>query len=361
MPIAWATRCRRLASLRPTFDMAANTKNQIFIFDATLSEAKNSADEIKAFGRAHCDKWVFQLEQGENPQEGQPGYLHFQCRFKLRERQRKTGMLMLMQQSNLLVHPNAVRPTSQRAASKAVWTYVMKTETRVEGPWTDRDVDPAILPLRLRLPYTQPNGWQQAVLQMPFDDRTVHFIVNEAGHAGKSTFGQSHARCHPDDWVYLKVNLKDTREIAEAIVAKYNNGTEFRDMTIFINVPRGCAASMNKKEAMQFCNLLEALKDGHMTDRRYSFKEVFLGATRLIVVSNEAIPHTSEFLSADRARYYRITPSMNLVPVRLWLPAPLSRDDLDQELYAVPRMAERADSAMAYPGDDDDLEELLGL
>lgn len=339
-----------------------NSKNQIFIFDVTLSEAKNNAFSIKAFGREYCDKWCFQLERGENPADGKEGYLHFQCRFKLKDRLRRLGMVQVLQQSGLVVHPNAVQPTSKRAANKAIWSYVMKSETRVEGPWTDKDRDIATLPRRLRLPLETPHPWQQAVTGMPYDDRKVHFIVNERGNAGKTTFGQAHACMKPDDWLYLKVDLRETRTIGEAIVAKYQSGLEFRDFTIFINVPRGCAGSMTKKEAREFCNLLEAIKDGHMTDRRYAYKEVFLGMTRLVVVSNEAIPHTSEFLSADRAVYYRISPSFNLVPVNLWLPAPLNREQLDQELYAIPRMA-RWDSEVdpSQIPDDDELEDLLGL
>lgn len=331
--------------------MAQDSKNAFFIADAVISEAKNARDTVQGFLTANCDKWVYQLEQGANPEDGQPGFRHFQCRFKLKERIRRLQLVGLMQRSGLVVHPAAVRPTSKAAGNRPVWSYVMKEDTRVDGPWKDTDRDPMSLPQRLRLPLMEPHNWQMQVLALPFDDRKIHLIVNETGHAGKSTFGQAHAAMNPTDWLYIKVDLREPRTIVEAIMAKYAAGPEFRDFTVFINVPRGCAGQMTERECREFCNILEMVKDGHVSDRRYSYKEAFLGRTRVIVVSNEGVQHTDRFLSADRPVYYRITPSMNLVPVNVWVPQPVSRDQLDAELYVLPDFAGR--QLQRYPSDED--------
>lgn len=337
--------------------MAAKRDTQIFIYDLTLSEAKNpGAEDLKPIFRRIAKKWVFQLEQGAE------GFRHFQIRVNLHERARKGELIKILQREGLVFHPNALSQTSTGGA-KAVWTYVMKDDTRLAGPWKDTDVRPEQLPRRLRQPLENPFPWQAQVLQLPFDDRKIHFIVDNAGGAGKSTFAQAQARSNLEDVLYLKYDPTEPRTLYEAIVAKYKAGLEFRDFTVYINIPRG-AGDMKEKDAKAFFNLLEMVKDGHMSDRRYAYTEVFMADTRVVVFSNEALPFTDKYLSVDRPCYYRITPSRILVELHLWVPNPQSREDLDQELYMPLPIERRADSLVSITDpdqvpDDDELALML--
>lgn len=315
--------------------------NQIYMVDATLPEAKNTVQGVITFGKTFCDKWVFQLEEGKQQDEQGQGYRHFQCRFKLKERLRLHQIIALMQSNGLIVHSRAVSPTSKACASKPVWSYVMKEDTRIDGPWSDRDVDMDRLPERLRLPLMSPYPWQRSCVELPRDCRRIHFIVDEQGHSGKTTFGQAWKEVHPDDVLYVKFNPRDMRALEEGIVAKYNAGEKYRDFVVYVNMPRGAAAALTESQAQDLMNVLEQVKDGHMVDRRYKYTETTLGNTLVIVVSNEAVPFTDKYLSEDRPQYWRIDRTMRLQEVRLWVPNP-GNHQLDQQLYVLPDFNRRS-------------------
>ena len=102
----------------------SKVKDPIAVWDFTLAERTCNVGELKEFLNKHCKRWAFQLEEGE-----QNGYKHYQGRVSLKVRARKGPCHDAIHWS----------PTSKDVAVTGNEFYVLKEETRVLGPWTDRD------------------------------------------------------------------------------------------------------------------------------------------------------------------------------------------------------------------------------
>jgi len=100
------------------------TTNAICTFDFTAKGETNTHLSIIESLSKHCKAFVFQLEKGE-----QTGYVHYQGRVSLNERARKANILALKDAK--------YSPTSREGSKN--FDYVMKEDTRLEGPWSDKD------------------------------------------------------------------------------------------------------------------------------------------------------------------------------------------------------------------------------
>ena len=139
----------------------------VWEFRANLDDYPNEDWLIQKLHK-YAKKFVFQLEKGE-----ESGYMHWQGRMSLWKQKRKSELMKLMKGSDFPV-PNYLEPTTTEEHKKEAF-YVMKEDTRVRGPWTEKDL-PAYVPRQYRNLVLWP--WQKKVIDSKdkFDCRTVDCI-----------------------------------------------------------------------------------------------------------------------------------------------------------------------------------------
>jgi hypothetical protein len=98
-------------------------------FDFVLKHDAADVAALKAFLDAECERWCFQIEEGESESK----YLHYQGRFTLKTRKR------LMEVRQMFVDVDAGMTGVHLSVTSRVnadnYAYVTKSRTRVEGPW----------------------------------------------------------------------------------------------------------------------------------------------------------------------------------------------------------------------------------
>lgn len=268
-------------------------RNTLCMFDLTAPCSTYTLDQLLHWCTSNCKRWCFQRERGADT-----GYEHFQCRISLRSKKRLATMITWMSNTMPGIH---VSPTANATYYKGDEFYVMKEDTRIEGPWSDRThVDISNLPTRLRAtPNWRP--WQQTVVSMieqPPDDRTINVVVDTSGNNGKS---------------FLTMWLM-SRNLAERI-PQQKDGRDIMRMIMncpirtcyFIDLPR---ATPNK-DSNALYTAIEEIKNGYCYDDRYRFERQIFEPPHIWVFSNQ-IPD-SNLVSRDRWRLWSIS-NNNLVP-----------------------------------------------
>ena len=134
----------------------------------------------------HCSKWVFQEEKSDT------GYEHFQgrCTPIKKRRVKEVGALWNGTLPHTGVHLSV---TSNPVYKTGDFSYAMKADTRVAGPWKDIDKKAQVKFLNRKLQTFMANdayAWQKQLVKMVKrdpDSRTVVCIIDPVGCNGKST------------------------------------------------------------------------------------------------------------------------------------------------------------------------------
>lgn len=181
--------------------------------------------------------------------------------------------------------------------------YVLKEDTRVEGPWTDRDeihyVPRQIREIEELLP------WQNSVIEISrkWDPRSINVIVDENGCKGKSILvGKMCCELKIAKKVPALNNFKDILNIIYCM----------KESKIYlIDMPR----AMDKSKQEEFYSAMESIKDGHIWDNRYTYKERWQDAPNVWIFTN-AHPN-KDLLSKDRWKIWTIGENKELKGVSL--------------------------------------------
>lgn len=256
---------------------------QVAVYDLTIKEEGLSVDDVKQWFNDIAKKWVFQLEQGS-----ETGYRHYQCRISLKVKTRLNTFIKDI--------PDEFTSCKVSVTSNECKTnnfYVLKRDTRLEGPWANTD---RVVPRWLAdEPKWYP--WQQSVIDRINNNastREVNIIVDCEGNKGKSFLA-----C----WLGARgiisriPFMNDTKDIARMIMDKEKCGA------YFIDLPR----ATNKKYMDNFIAAMEELKNGYAYDDRYHFKEEYFNPPHVWIFTNKE-PDTS-LLSKDRWNFWEILKS----------------------------------------------------
>lgn len=233
-------------------------------------------DGCKTFLTDNCKKWAFQKEACPDT-----GREHFQGRFSLKQKVRKTGLIKLLAEG---WDPNAhVSMTS--VANRDNQFYVMKDSSRVEGPWTDRDFQPPPLPKQACCISEETlMPWQRSLMELAntFDSRKIYIVREPIGGCGKSTFAT---------WL--------------ACTGKARRLPPFEDPKAMMRMVYSCEAAWYILDLPRTCKNLPALwpaiesvKDGYAYDDRYSWKERYFDSPFITIFTNQEVNRAA--LSADR-------------------------------------------------------------
>lgn len=256
------------------------------MYDITIPCDRATLDEVRDFFRIYCKRWCFQQEQG-----AETGYLHYQCRISLISKKRVPTMITWLSELKPGWH---VSPTSNPSFYTGNEFYVMKVDTRIDGPWSDReDINTTMIPTRLRAEPTW-KPWQQTVIDMisvPPDDRVINVIVDTTGNNGKSFLTlwlMSRNKCERIP------QQKDARDIMRMIMNLPKR------TCYFIDLPRGTS----HKDQNSVYAAIEEIKNGYCYDDRYCFKREIFEPPHVWVFTNE-LPQV-HLLSRDRWCYWKI-------------------------------------------------------
>lgn len=255
-----------------------------YVWDFRYSKSCfNNENELKELFKGKVKKYVFQEECGAS------GYEHYQGRFSLIKKNRKTAILKLFSENP----PQYLQPTVTQEHQKDAF-YCMKEDTRVAGPWKDTDPPPPILTQQMTM--FQSWGlkpWQSSLEQKlaTFDLRAIDLVYDPNGNIGKSLFSE-----------YLEY-----KGVAEEIppfrlmddIFAWVASRPIKPLYI-IDMPRG----MKKDKLGDFYSGIEVIKNGVAYDKRYTAKKVRFDRPRIVVFTN-TLP-VFKLMSMDRWRIHTV-------------------------------------------------------
>ena len=260
--------------------------NALAMYDLTAPCEKYTLDNMRDWMRTYCKRWCFQKESG-----AETGYVHYQCRISLISKKRLNNMITWMASTMTGVHVTATSNPTFYAGNEF---YVMKEDTRIEGPWSDReDINMTKIPSRLRAEPTW-RPWQKQVLDIAAEepnDRTINVIYDCVGKKGKSfltLWMMSRNMCERIP------QQKDARDIMRMVMNLPKR------KTYFIDLPRGTS----HRDQHTIYAAIEEIKNGYCYDDRYSFKREMFEPPHVFVFTN-SYPDLS-LLSRDRWVFWQI-------------------------------------------------------
>lgn len=256
--------------------------NPICVWDLTISEEKMSKEFLKDKLNKWAKKWAFQLEQGE-----ETGYKHWQVRISLKQKARQEEVLKMFE----LKGKGRCSPTSNENRDNCF--YVMKDETRLEGPWTDEDKE-VYIPRQVR-ECPELFEWQRHIVNdaSVWNTRNINIVYCPHGNIGKSilkthigVYGIGRSLPYSNDYKDIMRMVMDTPKKSLYI----------------IDLPR----AISKEKLFQFFSGVETLKDGYAFDDRYHFKEEYFDCPNIWIFMN-TMPDLT-LLSEDRWKIWVIDP-----------------------------------------------------
>ena len=259
--------------------MAAK-ENAVCGWDFTLSKDAFGGDymALAKLLANHCKSWCFQLERSEC------GFVHYQGRIKLKVKKRTSGVRLIVGEAHW---------SKTSRANQSNMFYVMKEETRIDGPWSDKDdILPIYVPRQIR-EVDHLMEWQKEVIRISkvWDTRTVNYLYDPIGGTGKSIIG-TYMGVHK---LAVKIPFaNDYKDVMRMVMDRPKRGCYLIDM------PR----AIRKEKLFQLFSAIESIKNGYAYDDRYSFKEEYFDCPCVWIFSNK-LPDQS-LLTRDRWKFWQI-------------------------------------------------------
>lgn len=277
--------------------------NACAVYDFRYSQESIEKNSLINFLRKNCKKWSFQLEKGDT------GYMHFQGRLSLIKKRRKNDLLALFESQDT-EKPNYLEPTVSNNMGNNF--YATKMDTRVDGPWSDKDQD-TYIPKQYKPVIDNLYPFQKAILESAsqFDDRAVDIIYCPNGNNGKSTVSAL------AELTGTGVDLPPINDMEKlmATLCDICMAKELRNPSpICFDLPR----ALTKDKLYQLFSAIESIKKGHLYDLRYAYKSWWIDSPRIWLFTNTT-PDLS-LLSRDRWHIWTINEKKELVPYE---PTPL--------------------------------------
>jgi len=263
-------------------------ETQCYVWDFTCDIDDPNPDvpkeEIIDFLNAISKKWAFQLERGETKKRR-----HYQGRFSLITSAR---LCELKKEC-----PKVWHLTKTSNANKNNRFYVLKEETRVEGPWRDTPKYRHKMPYQWEKILEEPRPFQQQIIDSigTKDARTINVIYDEHGNSGKSTFAN---RLEFEGMCYSLLPSKNTNEMCADLCDDLETAMDDEPGVIFVDMER----ASDQANMTAIFAALERIKGGIVRDRRYKTRKWFYASPPMWVFMNN-IPRVKG-LSMDRWRFW---------------------------------------------------------
>lgn len=266
--------------------------------DLNEGDVNKCKENIISLLKIHCKKYVFQLEIGKE------GYIHFQGRISLIKKHRLDEIKNIFRDySHLCPLFNYIAPTANATYYKGDNFYVIKEETRIFGPWDEREPD-IYIPIHYRGKIDTLLPFQRSIIASynPLNDREIHLVYCPEGNVGKSTLSSLIHLYQKGRMVPPFNNMKD---IMTYLCDIYYEKEHSAGILCF-DLPR----AMPKHQLNEMFAGIELLKTGFLYDNRYRTREWWIDSPTIWVFSND-FPNLS-LLSKDRWRIYKINEQSEL-------------------------------------------------
>lgn len=266
-------------------------------YDMTISCDKSTHDHNEIIDKLDewFSKWVFQKEQGE-----ETDYVHWQIRGHLYKPKRVNDAVRCLSPEYWNAH---VSVTTSGVHHGNKFNYVMKADTRVEGPWSDLE-RPVVKVMTRQLEEFIKRGieyqWHQDALDLLIvpDNRSILLIIDKKGGSCKSLFAEYL------EYKDIAFELPPLRAMEDLMQFAFG----FKDQPAYlIDMPRG----MKKDKLGDFYAGIECLKNGVLWDKRYNAKKRRMSRPNIIVFSN-AEP-VWDLMSLDRWRCFIMQDDKTLI------------------------------------------------
>lgn len=261
-------------------------RSAVYVWDGTVPQWLVDKDVLCTLFKQHCKKYTFQLEKGTENE-----LLHFQCRVSLKKKARGTSGLF----------PGHWSPTSKSCVND-LSHYVTKSETRIDGPWSEKD--------EIEVPDDWLDGiddklpWQEALLATcrgKGNGRVVNVLVDTKGGIGKGTVTEMAVRELPHCYTTLKAtaNARDMRlEVASYLKSLGKNIYLTKTLSFFIDMPR--AENMTQEG----WSVIESIKGRQIVETRYATTVIRFMIPHVWVFTN-SFPNM-KYLSKDRWKIWEV-------------------------------------------------------
>lgn len=259
-------------------------------WDFTYFSDEDKVDLIRNTIKNDCVHWAFQHEKGE-----ESGRYHYQGRIQLRKKKRVNQIIELFAS----IHGAHWSPTAN--VNKQNFNYAMKTDTRVAGPWTDKDKveEPKFLTREAKV--LMEKGlypWQESIKKScddqkgdtTYDGRSINVLVDEGGNSGKGSLA---AYARYTGFAQTLPTVSDMKQLVGFAMDLPHHAYIF-------DWPK----AMVKKEMKQFFAAVETIKDGWLWDVRNKGRQIVMDRPAIWIFTNKK-PDTT-LLSMDRWRMWTI-------------------------------------------------------
>lgn len=243
-----------------------------------------------------CDKYCFQQERCETTEK-----LHYQGRMHMKVKIRMNTLSTKLKKLEVPMHLSITSDVN-----KNNYFYVMKDETRVDGPWKfgDDDDDNFIADWEEDVMKLKPYPWQLSILELmkiTRDRRTVHVIIDKSGCKGKSTL--------IDMMVTKKMGyripyMKSYKELTQYVCSLLKELGERSPKNFCFDIPR-------KINYESIFSAIETIKSGTLHDGRYKATVWKYNTPNVFVFTNE-VPEF-DLLTKDRWKFWKITDDFELI------------------------------------------------
>lgn len=275
---------------------------QLTLFDVTVWPKHNKYlcyKELFEPLSSIAKKFVFQQERAHDGDD-----CHWQVRLSLQKPKRDTELL-----SQIIPqfpgHWSVTSGTVHKSARQ--FNYVMKVDTRVEGPWTEKDTppDPALRTVMVSTIFAHFEAntlyaYQKYVYEQSniYDCRVIDVFYDTEGNTGKSSF------CEWMEYMGRAVEVPPFRDMQDLVAFCMDQPTA---KAYLIDMPRG----MKKDKLAEFYAGIETLKNGYLYDKRFKGRKRRIERPRLFLFTN-TLPVLS-LLSQDRWRIWNCSDKSKLV------------------------------------------------
>jgi len=265
------------------------------VYDIRCNEEFGSFEDIIGLFKDVVKHYSFQLEESDG------GYRHYQGRISLIKKRRRPELVKFLKESaNRLADLNYLEPTCNPEYLTGSFCYVLKADTRIAGPWTDKD-EKKVMTYQLKLF----NSWElrpyQAELMKQvdiFEMRCIDLIYDKNGNLGKSLF------CEAMEYLG-KVEEVPPFRLMDDIFA-WVCSRPIKKCYVF-DMPRG----MKKDKLADFYAGVEVVKNGVAYDKRYTAQKKRFDRPRIFIFTN-TLPMFS-LMSKDRWKLWQIDENFELI------------------------------------------------
>lgn len=279
-------------------------ENPLQGFHFTLHQSDGDRDEVfvsemlaqrlRGLLSPGCKRFVFQVERAPST-----GRLHIQGQVDLK-RQFRMRLSQLAKKFAAWGYPkNHLSATSGGDG----FTYCLKSETRVAGPWADRPIQEMLDAEAKRLYEYQGEdliqtyqGWQvklDAYLAGPVNKREIIWLYDEGGCSGKSQFTKALAHRR------------------KAAVFEWGDARHMKYEICEAGPKKIYLFDLSRTRPQEYSNndlyaVLESLKNGLLVSGMYKSPKLFMEPPHVVVFANIAPDETK--LTKDRWNIRRVSP-----------------------------------------------------